>query len=139
MSSSLLLFPQRFGRYVLRPSSAVCRTPEPSRNFELRPLLNPRGGACSDSVSHNRVQVRSSVKVPRVRQTPEEGRRTYRPKRCGNNYKDEDNSLKTLNDKNHQASSQKFRHLRIIELQCLTNEFNKLSLIYFECHCIVPS
>ena len=26
----------------------------------------------------------------RVRQTPEEGRRTYRVKRCGNNYKDED-------------------------------------------------
>ena len=30
---------------------------------------------------------------------PEEGRRTYRPKRCGNNNKDEDNSLKTPNDK----------------------------------------
>ena len=45
----------------------------------------------------------------RVRQTPEEGRRTYRPKRCRNNNKDEDNSLKTLNDKNQQASSQKFR------------------------------
>ena len=45
----------------------------------------------------------------RVRQTPEEGWRTYRPKRCGNNNKDEDNSPKTLNDKNHQASSQKFR------------------------------
>ena len=36
----------------------------------------------------------------RVRQTPEEGRRTYRPKRCGNNNKDEDNSPKSLNDKN---------------------------------------
>ncbi len=35
----------------------------------------------------------------RVRQTPE-GRRTYRPKRCGNNNKDEDNSPKNLNDKN---------------------------------------
>ena len=34
-----------------------------------------------------------------VQQTPEEGRRTYRPKRCGNNYKDEDNSSKILNDK----------------------------------------
>ena len=31
----------------------------------------------------------------RVRQTPEEGRRTYRLKCCGNNKK-EDNSLKTL-------------------------------------------
>ena len=45
----------------------------------------------------------------RVRQTPEEGRRTYRPKRYGNNNKDEDNSPKSLNDKIHQASSQKFR------------------------------
>ena len=34
-----------------------------------------------------------------VRQTTEEGRRTYRPKRCGNNNKDEDNSPKSLNDK----------------------------------------
>ena len=44
----------------------------------------------------------------RVRQTPEEGRRTYQPKCCGNNNRDEENSLKTLNDKNHQASSKKF-------------------------------
>ena len=29
--------------YVLWPSSGVCRTRKPSRNFELRPLLNPRG------------------------------------------------------------------------------------------------
>ena len=36
----------------------------------------------------------------RVWQTPEEGQRTYRPKHCGNNNKDEDNSPKTLNDKN---------------------------------------
>ncbi len=49
--------------------------------------------------------------VSRVRQTPEEGRRTYQPKRCGNNNKDEDNSPKNLNDKNQQASSQKFRQL----------------------------
>ena len=35
----------------------------------------------------------------RVRQTAEEGRRTYRPKSCGNDNKDEDNSPKTLNDK----------------------------------------
>ena len=34
----------------------------------------------------------------RVCQTPEEGQRTYRPKWCGNNNKDEDNSLKTLID-----------------------------------------
>ena len=52
----------------------------------------------------------------RVRQTPEEGRRTYRLKRCGNNNKDDDNSLKNLNDKNQQASSQKFRQLVFISL-----------------------
>ena len=55
--------------------------------------------------------VRSSVKIPEFKKTPEEVQRTYRPKRCGNNDKDEDNSPKTLNDKNHQASSQKFRQL----------------------------
>ena len=49
LSSSLMLFSQRFSRYVLRPSSGVCRTREPSRNFELCPLLN-----------------RSSVKVPEL-------------------------------------------------------------------------
>ena len=32
-----------------------------------------------------------------VQQTSEEGQRTYWPKCCGNNNKDEDNSLKTLN------------------------------------------
>ena len=34
-------------------------------------------------------------------ETPEEGQRTYQPKRCGYDNKDEDNSPKTLNDKNH--------------------------------------
>ena len=34
-----------------------------------------------------------------VWQTPEEGRSTYRPKRCGNNNKDEEKSPKTLNEK----------------------------------------
>ena len=48
----------------------------------------------------------------RVRQASEEGRRTYRPKSCENKNKDEDNSPKTLNDKNNQASSQKFRQLK---------------------------
>ena len=51
----------------------------------------------------------------RFLQTTEEGRRTYWLKHCGNNNEDEDNSPKTLNDKNHQASSQKFRQLETIE------------------------
>ena len=58
-----------------------------------------------------------------VQQTPEEGWRTYRLKRCGNNNKDEDNSMKTLNDKNHQASSQKFRQL--IENNQKVNKINE--------------
>ena len=57
-SSYLLLFPQRFGRYVPWASSGVCRTREPSQNFELRPNYST-GVACSDSVSYNRVQVLS--------------------------------------------------------------------------------
>ena len=36
----------------------------------------------------------------RVRQTPEEGQRTYQPKRCEYTNKDEDNSSKIQNDKN---------------------------------------
>ena len=63
LSSSLLLFPQCFGRYVPRPSSGVCRTREPSRNFELLPLLNPR----ESSVSHNQVQ---ELSIPAVRIEP---------------------------------------------------------------------
>ena len=45
----------------------------------------------------------------RVRQTPEEGRGTYRPKCCGNNKKDEDNNPKILNDKK-QISGNLFKH-----------------------------
>ena len=60
------------------------------------------------------IPMDSIKNVVRVRQTPEEGRRTYQPKRCGNNNKDEDNSPKTLNDKNQQASSQKFRQPNIL-------------------------
>ena len=44
-------------------------------------------------------------------ETPEEAWRTHRPKRSKYNYKDEDNNPKTVNDKNHQASSQKFWQL----------------------------
>ena len=46
-----------------------------------------------------------------LQETPEEDRRTHRPKRCEYNNKDEDNRSKTLNNKNHQASSEKFRQL----------------------------
>ena len=48
---------------------------------------------------YNRYAMRPA-EGSRVRQTPEEGRRTYRPKRGRNNNKDEDNNPKTFNDKN---------------------------------------
>ena len=48
--------------------------------------------------------VRSSVKVHKFDK--------HLKKAGGNNNKDDDNSPKTLNDKNHQAFSQKFRQLR---------------------------
>ena len=44
-------------------------------------------------------------------ETPEEGQRMHRPKCSEYNNKGEDNNLTTLNDKNHQASSKKFRQI----------------------------
>ena len=61
-----------------------------------------------DSPGFNKGHSSKFRKGSRVQQTPE-GWRTYRPKRWGNKNKDEDNSPKTINDKNQQASSQKFR------------------------------
>ena len=55
---------------------------------------------------------------------------TYRPKRCGNNNKDEDNSLKTINDKNHQASSQKFRQLNLLYYAFLIAALPKNPALY---------
>ena len=48
----------------------------------------------------------------RVRQEiPEEGRRAHQPKGCTDNNKNEDNSLKNINNTNHQSSSQKFKEI----------------------------
>ena len=43
--------------------------------------------------------------------TPKETQRTHRSKHCEYNDEDEDNSSDTLNDKNYQTSSQKFRQI----------------------------
>ena len=50
-----------------------------------------------------------SFLCPDKQGTLEEGWRIQQLKRCEKNNKDEDNSPKTLTDKNHQALSQKFR------------------------------
>ena len=55
-----------------------------------------------DPRGFNKGRSSKSRKGFRFPQAPEESRRTYRPKRCGNNNTDEDNSPKTPNDKkNH--------------------------------------
>ena len=58
-SSSLLLFPQQFGRYVLRPSSGVLSNSGTFTELRTTSFIESTGVACSDSVSHNRVQVLS--------------------------------------------------------------------------------
>ena len=60
----------------------------------------------------------------RIRQTPEEGRRTYQPKRGGNNNKDEENSPKTLNDR-HDTCSKAMRNNKLI-----VNVLQKLFLTF---------
>ena len=90
-------------------------------------FIKSTGVACSDYVSHNRVQVLSiPVLLPACSQDwtcnlqmivslEALGTNAYncyaQCTRWGNNNKDEGNSLKTLNDKNPYATSQKFRQL----------------------------
>ena len=57
LSSSLLLFPQRFSRYVLWLSSGVCRTRGTNTELRITSFIESTGVTCSDSVSHNREQV----------------------------------------------------------------------------------
>ena len=67
------------------------------------------GIGTGDTCGFNKVRSSKFREGSRVRQTPEEGRRTYGPKRCRNNKKDEDNVQKTLNDKNKQFYFKQFR------------------------------
>ena len=55
----LLLFPQRFGWYVLRPSSGVLSNSGTFPELRTTSFIESTGVVCSDSVSHNRVQVLS--------------------------------------------------------------------------------
>ena len=49
------------------------------------------GIRAGDSREFNKGRSLKFYEGSRVRQTPEEGQRTYRPKRCRNNNKDEEN------------------------------------------------
>ena len=101
LSSSLLLYSQRFGRSALRPSSGPsCR-------------LRQEGSQVWKEGS--RVRKESS----RVRQeAPEEGRRADRPKRCEYNNKDEDNSPNNLDNTSSYCTL-----INCIIIFCITNVF----------------
>ena len=81
-----------------------------------------------DSRGFNKGRTSKLHEGSQIRQTPEEGRRSYWLKRCGNNNKDDDSSPKTLNDKNHQASSEKFRQLN---LKSLRSSFSFFLFFFF--------
>ena len=83
LSSCLLLFPQRFGW--------LWRT-------ELYSVMT-NGIRKGDSREFNKECSSKFREGYQVRQTPEDDQRKYRPKRCGNNTKDEHNSPYTLGDK----------------------------------------
>ena len=100
--------------------SPVRQTPEEGRNESRGSPDSVIANGISTGVPRGFNKGRSSKFYvgSRVRQTPEEGRRAYLPKRCGNNNKDEDNSPKTFNDKNHQVSPQKFRQVWLVSSFC---------------------
>ena len=71
-----------------------------------------------------------SFLCPDKQGTPKEGRRIQWPKHCEKNNEGKDNSLKTLTDKNHQASFQKFRQLKF----CIVQKVKIFAGIHHECH-----
>ena len=82
----------------------------------------PNGSRIDDPRDFNKGRSSKFREDSRVRQTTEKGRRTYRPKRWGNNNKDEDSSPNILSDKNPLASSQKFRNYHLLTLANLASE-----------------
>ena len=85
-------------------------------------LLDPHG---LNKGCHSKFRLGSRVQ----QETPEEGRRTYRPRRCGNNNKDEDNSPKTLNDKN---PSSFVSEIQIIDIAYYNVTIQQFSYYYAE-------
>ena len=68
-------------------------------------LVRVNGIKASDPYGLNKGHDLKFCVGSQVQQAPlKEGWRTHWLKHCEYNNKDEDNSLKTLNDKNHQAS-----------------------------------
>ena len=129
LSSSLLLFPQRFTwrnvyrrwfpKLLMGQSSGGYRFNPDCRRVTNTGILNTctrlwlTESEQTTPVDSIKDVLRSSVKIPEFDKHLKKAGGN-RPKRCGNNNKDEDNSTKTLNDKNHKGSSQKFWQLMYI-------------------------
>ena len=65
--------------------------------------------------------------------TPEEDRRTHRPKHCEFNNEDEDNNPNTLSAKNYQASSQKIWQINCLHIGIvLKSQFTNLSMTFWD-------
>ena len=64
---------------------------------------------------------------------PKENWKMHRPKCCEYNNKDEDNSPNTLNDKNYQASSQKFRQTILLIQNILLGTIYYQTLMHWNC------
>ena len=96
-----MTFFSHFAHCIIRPSSDV---PD---------LFGHRNGSTWEIIFKVWLLISQveSFLCPDKQGTPEDGRRIQQLKRSEKNNKDEDNSPKTLTDKNHQASSQKFRQL----------------------------
>ena len=125
-----------FAKLLRRQSSSGCWFNPDYRRVTIQEyltLLPVYGIRTSDPRGFNKGRSSNFRVGCRVRQTPEEGRRTYRPKCCGNDNKDEDNSPKSLNDKNHQASSKTFRQSSYLVLSNSINSNNSVKYKYSFC------
>ena len=105
LSSSLLLYSQHFGWCVLWLSSGVfCRTPDvpPSRTYGI--MIIGIGSLSIWVTIIWSLQVQSwlleSNNTEILHTHTKKGWRTHQPKHCEYTKKDENNSTKTLNDKN---------------------------------------
>ena len=131
-------FRRWFPKILRRQSSGGCRFSSDCRWVTIQEYFYPvmaDGIRTGDPWGFNKGRSSKFGEGSRVRQTPEGGRRTYRPKRCGNNNKVKDNSPKIFNDKKRSL----FEEVRWNK----TNEISRIwigveSLIYQTFH-IFPS
>ena len=103
-SDSICRYRHWFPELLRRQSPEGCRfNPHYRRviyrnTWHLYPVM-ANGIRTGDPCGFNKGRSSKFCEGSQIQQTPEEGWRTYQPKRCGNNNKDEDNCPKNLNDK----------------------------------------